>query len=226
MTIVSIENCCSLERPLNYSTKHNMTTNPQTTVKVRLAQFPDDKDTISSLFLAYEQHLLDTASVKLDFQNFSDELANLPGKYAVENNGALWLAYTSTPSAQNTPAENSPAENAPAENAPAENAPAKETPIGCMGLRVFTPLQAELKRLYLLPSARGRGASRMLMDVSIARARELGYKEVLLDTLGSMTAARKLYEKYGFREIEAYYDSHPEAVFYQLDLTQVEEKDT
>jgi hypothetical protein len=183
MTIVSIENCCSLERPLNYSTKHNMTTNPQTTVKVRLAQFPDDKDTISSLFLAYEQHLLDTASVKLDFQNFSDELANLPGKYAVENNGALWLAYTSTPSAQNTPAENAPAENAPAENAPAENAPAKET-------------------------------------------RELGYKEVLLDTLGSMTAARKLYEKYGFREIEAYYDSHPEAVFYQLDLTQVEEKDT
>jgi len=181
--------------------------NSQPTVKVRLAQFPDDKDTISNLFLAYEQHLLDTASVKLDFQNFEDELANLPGKYAVEHNGALWLAYISASSAQKTP-------------------PAKETPIGCMGLRAFNTARAELKRLYLLPSARGSGVSKVLMDVAIARARELGYREVLLDTLGSMTAARRLYEKYGFREIEAYYDSHPDAVFYRLALTQVEDKDT
>ncbi|KAF3032401.1 hypothetical protein E8E11_000808 [Didymella keratinophila] len=193
-----------------------MTIHPRPTVKVRLAQFPDDKDTISNLFLAYEKHLLDTASVKLDFQNFEDELANLPGKYAAENNGALWLAYTSTPSAQNTPAE----------NLSTENTAAKETSIGCMGLRAFNPAQAELKRLYLLPSARGSGVSKVLMDVAIARARDLGYREVLLDTLGSMTAARRLYEKYGFREIEAYYDSHPDAVFYRLGLTQVEEKDT
>ena len=87
-----------------------------------------------------------------------------------------------------------------------------------MGLRAFTTSQAELKRLYLVPSARGLGASKALMDVAIARARELGYKEVLLDTLGSMTAARRLYEKYGFREIEAYYNSHPDAVFYRLEL--------
>lgn len=172
----------------------------QPTVKVRLAQFPDDKDTIRNLFLAYEQHLLDTAAVKLDFQNFNDELANLPGKYAAENNGALWLVYISTP--------------------------AQETPIGCMGLRAFNATQAELKRLYLAPSARGRGVSRMLMDVAIVRAQELGYKEMLLDTLGSMTAARKLYEKYGFREIGAYYPSHPEAVFYRLEFEETKLKDT
>jgi ribosomal protein S18 acetylase RimI-like enzyme len=190
-----------------------MTTDRQPTVKVRPAQFPDDKDTISNLFLAYEQHLLDTASVKLDFQNFNDELANLPGKYSVSNTGALWLAYISD-SAQNTSAHSTPGD-----------APANETTIGCMGLRAFTTAQAELKRLYLVPSARGLGASKALMDVAIARARELGYKEVLLDTLGSMTAARRLYEKYGFREIDAYYDSHPDAVFYRLELG-VEEKGT
>lgn len=176
------------------------------TVKVRPAIFPADKDTISNLFLAYEQHLLSTASIKLDFQNFNDELASLPGKYSASKNGALWLAYTSTPATE-------------------KESPPKETPIGCMGLRAFTASQAELKRLYLAPEARGQGVSRLLMDVAIAQARELGYQEVLLDSLESMTAARRLYEKYGFREIEKYYDSCPDAVFYRLGL-KGEEKDT
>ncbi|KAF3048403.1 hypothetical protein E8E12_011769 [Didymella heteroderae] len=183
-----------------------MATIPEHSVKVRPAIFPDDKDTIKKLFLAYEQHLLDTASVKLDFQNFEHELASLPGKYDLEKNGALWLACISTPIA--------------------ENAPAKEALIGCMGLRAFTAHSGELKRLYLTPEARGHGVSKMLMDVAIARARELGYGELLLDTLKSMTEARRLYEKYGFAEVEAYYESHPDAVFYRLDLREVEPKDT
>jgi GNAT superfamily N-acetyltransferase len=175
-----------------------MATRSHPTVKVRPAIFPDDRETTSKLFLAYEQHLLDTASVKLDFQNFEHELAGLPGKYALENNGALWLAYISTPATR--------------------DAPATETPIGCMGLRAFTVHSGELKRLYLTPESRGLGVSKMLMDAAIARAQELGYKELLLDTLRGMTAARRLYEKYGFVEIEAYYASHPDAVFYRLDL--------
>lgn len=176
-----------------------MSTNSQPTVKVRTAIFPDDRDTVSTLFLAYEQFLLDFAAVKLDFQNFAHEISTLPGKYAVENNGALYIAYIEVPATG--------------------DAPAKEQPIGCMGLRAFTASQSgELKRLYLTLESRGLGVSKMLMDVAIARARELGYKEILLDTLSRMTTARGLYERYGFLEIPAYYESHPDAVFYRLQL--------
>lgn len=52
----------------------------------------------------------------------------------------------------------------------------------------------------------------------IQQARQLGYKEMLLDTLSSMTAAQALYRKYGFEEIGSYYESVEGAVFYRLVL--------
>ncbi|KAJ4987035.1 hypothetical protein SVAN01_07451 [Stagonosporopsis vannaccii] len=181
--------------------------NPYTTpaFKVRPAIFPADKDATSSLFLAYEQFLLDTAGVTLDFQNFSHELSSLPGKYSHTQNGALYLAYISVPSL-------------PTSSSLIGSPVAAETPIGCVGLRALSPTRSELKRLFLTPEARGLGVSKALMDVVILRARELGYAEIVLDTLTSMETARGLYEKYGFVEMEAYYQSHPDAVFYRLRL--------
>jgi GNAT superfamily N-acetyltransferase len=169
------------------------------TVKIRPAIFPADKKAVSNLFLAYEQLLLNTHNVSLDFQGFDHEVASLPGKYAIENDGGLWLAYidSSTSDGQST----------------------TEKVIGCIGLRAFTKsLSGELKRLYLTPESRGLGVSKLLMNVAIARARELGYKEILLDTLSGMTSARRVYSKYGFMEVPAYYESHPDAVYYQLEL--------
>lgn len=165
-------------------------------VHIRLARFPEDRDIVSVLFLAYEQFILDFASLKLDFQNFANEVTSLPGKYAQENRGALYIAYLKDPS----------------------RSAAVDVPIGCVGLRAFSAPSAELKRLYLAPEARGRGVGRMLVDVAIGRARELGYDEILLDTLGSMTAARGLYVQCGFVEVESYYESVSDAVFYRLGL--------
>jgi GNAT superfamily N-acetyltransferase len=157
--------------------------------------FPSDKEIVGKLFLAYAESL----PISLDFQNFTHEFASLPGKYAVENGGALYLAYTETPAAHGQPAT--------------------EQVVGCVGLRAFSaPKSCELKRLYLTPDSRGLGVSKLLMDVVIAKARELRYKEMLLDTLSSMASARKLYEKYGFVEVDAYYESVPDAVFYRLDF--------
>jgi ribosomal protein S18 acetylase RimI-like enzyme len=176
-----------------------MPTEPIAEVRIRPAVFPSDKITVSQLFLAYAKSL----PVALDFQGFSEELASLPGKYSIEKSGAVFLAYTTstsqTPSLQ-----------------------PQETLIGVVALRSFPTSNSiptcELKRLYLAPSSRGLGASKLLMDVVIARARELGYKEMLLDTLSSMIAARKLYERYGFVEIGSYYQSVEGAVFYKLVL--------
>lgn len=176
-----------------------MISEPRPTVKVRPAVFPDDVESVKKLFLAYEKFLLEYAAVKLDFQNFKHEVANLPGTYAEGQNGALWLAYVEVPAT--------------------DHGPAKEQTIGCMGLRAFVPSHSGLlKRLYLTPESRGLGASKLLLAVAIARARQLGYKELLLDTLKSMTVARALYEKHGFVETEAFCESHSDGVFYRLEL--------
>jgi putative acetyltransferase len=56
----------------------------------------------------------------------------------------------------------------------------------------------ELKKMYFLPAARGRGIGRALIAVALAAARERGFRRCYLETLASMQAARALYEKIGF----------------------------
>lgn len=56
----------------------------------------------------------------------------------------------------------------------------------------------ELVKLYLSAAARGKGLGKLLMEKCIAAAKELGYKEVYLETMPELTIAVPLYEKMGF----------------------------
>jgi putative acetyltransferase len=61
----------------------------------------------------------------------------------------------------------------------------------------------ELRKMYLLPEARGRGQGRALLQQCLETARQLGYRRCYLETLTGMDAAMRLYERAGFERLRA-----------------------
>jgi ribosomal protein S18 acetylase RimI-like enzyme len=78
-----------------------------------------------------------------------------------------------------------------------------------------------MKRLYVRPAGRGLGLGKALMEAVIGEARRIGYREMRLDTLPSMTTAQAMYREAGFRSINPYYETPVGGtVFLALDLTE------
>jgi GNAT superfamily N-acetyltransferase len=124
------------------------------------------------------QAYAESLPVDLAYQDFAAELAGLPGKY-VPPLGALLIARDKA-----------------------------GMPLGCVALRPMTAAACcEMKRLYVAPAGRGLGLGRALVEAICTEARRLGYREIRLDTLPSMTEAIALYTRLGFTPIPAYYDT-------------------
>ena len=60
----------------------------------------------------------------------------------------------------------------------------------------------ELKKMYFLPDARGRGLGQEILNECLKAAKEIGFKYCYLETFNTMKNAMKLYEKNGFDKIK------------------------
>jgi GNAT superfamily N-acetyltransferase len=89
-----------------------------------------------------------------------------------------------------------------------------DSPAGCVGLRDLGHGTCEMKRLYVVPDARGRGAGRLLVRELIRRAEQVGHRRMLLDTVPVMTEAIALYRSLGFVETSPYWDGPVDRTIY------------
>jgi GNAT superfamily N-acetyltransferase/DNA-binding HxlR family transcriptional regulator len=79
-----------------------------------------------------------------------------------------------------------------------------DLPVGTVSLRPLDATTAEVKRLWVDPSARGQGIARRLMHAIESRAKSLGYAHLKLDTNAALTEAITLYRTCGWSDIPAY----------------------
>lgn len=78
--------------------------------------------------------------------------------------------------------------------------------LGCGGIAPLAGGEqdvCELRKMYLLPEARGRGLGERMLHHCLEAARVRGYRRCYLETLSGMDAAQKLYLKTGFTRLAA-----------------------
>ena len=75
-----------------------------------------------------------------------------------------------------------------------------------------------LEELYVVPDRSGEGHGRMLMESSLALARERGATTMELGTAVDDTAARRLYESLGFTNLEKEGRPETQMLYYEREL--------
>jgi DNA-binding MarR family transcriptional regulator/GNAT superfamily N-acetyltransferase len=79
-------------------------------------------------------------------------------------------------------------------------------PIGCGALKLHGRKPAEIKRMWVAPSARGLGVGRRLLSELEEHARRRDVKHVRLETNRTLKEAGALYRSAGYVEVEAFND--------------------
>ena len=75
-----------------------------------------------------------------------------------------------------------------------------------MALRKINDDACEMKRMFVYPEFHGKRIGYGLAEAIINEARIIGYHTMKLDTSFRQTEAIRLYESFGFKKIEPYYD--------------------
>lgn len=150
---------------------------------------PAELVTLRTLFEEYAASL----DFELCFQNFTEELASLPGEYAVPY-GRLLIAKFDGEIAG----------------------------CGALR-PLTLPVICEMKRMYVRPQFRGYGIGRIIAHRIVNEARKIGYQKMRLDTVPKMTEAITLYRSLGFTEIAPYRENPIEGALYmELDFQKLQ----
>jgi len=91
--------------------------------------------------------------------------------------------------------------------------------VGCAGWRRHGA-DAELKRMYTAPDARGRGLGRRMLAAVEESARRAGHARLILETGDRQPEAIALYESAGYQRIPdfGYYQGYPDVLSFAKDL--------
>jgi putative acetyltransferase len=73
---------------------------------------------------------------------------------------------------------------------------------GVAPLKGGAPDICELQKFYILPEYRGMGYGKILLNASLAAAKEFGFARCYLETLPFMKTATFLYQRAGFKPID------------------------
>lgn len=86
-------------------------------------------------------------------------------------------------------------------------------PVAGGGVKRLDDEACEIKRMYVVPSARGRGLASVLLKALEDQARALGYVVARLDTGPQQPAAQAMYERAGYAAI-GNFNANPFASFW------------
>jgi GNAT superfamily N-acetyltransferase len=79
-----------------------------------------------------------------------------------------------------------------------------DKPAGCGCFKKYNETAAELKRMFVLPEARGLGIAQQIIKQVENKAIEQGFKMLILETLHKQLEAINLYQKMGYKITENY----------------------
>lgn len=93
--------------------------------------------------------------------------------------------------------------------------------LACGALKRWDAGTAEIKRMYTVPEARGRGLGKAVLLGLMGRGRALGYARLVLETGDLQEAAIRLYEAQDFTRIPnfGHYEGIENSLCYALELS-------
>ena len=95
-----------------------------------------------------------------------------------------------------------------------------DKPLGCGAMKAYEPGTMEIKRMYMLPEARGKGIAAEILTALEVWAKELTITRCILETGHKQPEAIALYTKRGYRVIRNYgqYADVPSSVCFEKKL--------
>jgi GNAT superfamily N-acetyltransferase len=167
-------------------------------VKVRAFQ-KSDYDKVREFILDI---IVNEFKFKLEFDTFDSDIFAIEETYSKSNGGCFWVAETNVDDDSATQQKH------------------HQKIVGTTAIRNLKQFEStcELKRMYVRSGFRQLGVGQKLLDTAINFAKSVGYSRLVLDSSKILNAARALYLKNGFVDIDRYNDNYRADVFMEKKL--------